>query len=257
MRLVASASLGPSLARGRLAWAGAAINARDPAAADIHPQNLRVEWRRAPLGIDTPRPRFTWTLAARSQAMRALEQRACQVIVASSPAAAGSGRGDIWDSGRLTTAEPRAVPDHDLPLASQTPYWWAVRVWDGRGGASAFSEPASFTDRPHERSRLARALDCGWARLGRLPRAAAGHQPRVRRCSRGRMPLLRREFRIDKPLQRAVLSLCGLGQHELRINGRRASASVLDPGWTDYRKTALYDTLEVSHLLRPGTMRSP
>ena len=67
------------------------------------------------------------------------------------------------------------------------------------------------------------------------------------------LPLLRREFRIDKPLQRAVLSLCGLGQHELRINGRRASASVLDPGWTDYRKTALYDTLEVSHLLRPGT----
>ncbi|MFZ0501391.1 MAG: family 78 glycoside hydrolase catalytic domain, partial [Steroidobacteraceae bacterium] len=67
------------------------------------------------------------------------------------------------------------------------------------------------------------------------------------------LPLLRHEFRLDKPLRYAVLSLCGLGQHELRINGRRAGTSVLDPGWTDYRKTVLYDTFEVSHLLRTGT----
>ncbi|MFZ0501653.1 MAG: hypothetical protein WAM52_21195, partial [Steroidobacteraceae bacterium] len=74
LRLVASASLGPALARGRLAWASAAVTGETPAAGDVHPQNLRVEWRRAPRGIDTPRPRFTWTLAARSQGMRSLEQ---------------------------------------------------------------------------------------------------------------------------------------------------------------------------------------
>jgi alpha-L-rhamnosidase len=251
LRFVASVSLGPALARGRLAWAGAAVTGETHASGDVHPQNLRVEWRRAPHGVDTSRPRFTWTLSARSQGMRSLEQRGCQLIVGSSPAAARSGRGDIWDSGRLATAEPRAVPDHDLPLASQTPYWWTVRVWDGRGGASALTAPATFTTGIMSAADWrARWISDGpdWAASPEPPPAINRSPPVQPRP----MPLLRREFRIGKPLRRAVLSLCGLGQHELSINGRRATASVLDPGWTDYRKTALYDTLEVSHLLRPG-----
>jgi hypothetical protein len=67
------------------------------------------------------------------------------------------------------------------------------------------------------------------------------------------MPLFRRELRIDRPLTRAIVSVCGLGQYELRINGRRAGAGVLEPGWTNYRKTVLYDTFEVTHLLSMGT----
>src|SRR5690348_12548780 len=145
LRLVAGASLGPALARGSFAWAGTKSASEAQGPCDVRPQEVRVEWRQAPLGIDTSRPRFTWTLAARSPGMRALEQSACRIIVASSRAAARSGRGDIWDSARVATAAPRAAPAHDLPLASHTPYWWAVQVWDGRGRASAFSEPSSFT----------------------------------------------------------------------------------------------------------------
>jgi hypothetical protein len=183
--------------------------------------------------------------------MRSLEQSACQAIIASSRAAASSGRGDVWDSGRLETAAPRAVPNHDLPLSSQTPYWWATRVWDGSGRASPFSGPASFTTGLMSAADWrARWIAAGpdWAPSPEPPPAVNRSPPLQPRP----MPLLRREFRIDKPLRRAVLSLCGLGQHELRINGRRASASVLDPGWTDYRKTVLYDTLDVSRLLRVG-----
>ncbi len=250
-RLIAGASLGPALARRSLAWAGAAMTRETRASADIRPHDPRLEWRRAPLGIDTLRPRFTWTLAARSPELRSLEQRACRMIVGSSPAAVSAGRGDIWDSGRLATAEPRAVPDHDLPLASQTPYWWAVQVWDDSGRVSPFSEPAAFT------TGVMKAADwrARWISDGPDWAASAEPPPAINRSPPVRprpMPLLRREFSIDKPLERAVLSLCGLGQHELRINGRRANASVLDPGWTDYRKTVLYDTLEVSHLLRAG-----
>jgi alpha-L-rhamnosidase len=250
LRLVASAPLGPALLRGRLAWAAAAGTRETRGLSGVRPHNLRVEWRRAPVGIDTSRPRFTWTLAAHSQRLRSLEQRACRIIVGSSRAAARSGRGDIWDSGRLASAALRAVPDHDLPLVSQTPYWWAVQVWDG-GGASTFSEPASFTTGLMSAADWrARWIAAGpdWAPSPEPPPAINRDPPVQPRP----MPLLRREFRIDKPLRRAVLSLCGLGQHELRINGRRASASVLDPGWTDYRKTVLYDTLEVSRLLRAG-----
>ena len=66
------------------------------------------------------------------------------------------------------------------------------------------------------------------------------------------MPLFRRDFILDGPPVRALVSVCGLGQYTLRVNGRPATSTVLNPGWTDYRKTVLYDTLDVTELLRPG-----
>jgi len=64
--------------------------------------------------------------------------------------------------------------------------------------------------------------------------------------------LLRREFIVKPRLNRAVAHFCGLGQYELTINGRRVGEDLLAPGWTKYDKTALYDTYDVSSMLRPG-----
>ena len=46
--------------------------------------------------------------------------------------------------------------------------------------------------------------------------------------------------------------ICGLGQHELRLNGRKVGNNVLDPGWTNYRKTCLYVTHDVTARLTRG-----
>lgn len=250
--LAAVSSLGPALARRALGATGR----RGPSPAgvqegDIRPVAPRVEWRAAPLGIDALRPRFTWTLAAMDPGKRGLEQRACQVVVASSPAAAAAGRGDIWDSGRVATGEFRALPDHDLDLRSHEAYWWAVRVWDGQHRPSAFLRPARFL------TGLLRPADwrARWISDGPDWPAPAEPPPPIYRgppMQPRRMPLLRREFRIGKPLRRAVVSVCGLGQYELRVNGQRPGAGVLEPGWTNYRKTVLYDTLDVTSLLTQG-----
>jgi hypothetical protein len=66
------------------------------------------------------------------------------------------------------------------------------------------------------------------------------------------LPLFRRTFRVEHPPSRAGVSLCGLGHFELRINGRKAGDDVLEPGWTDYRKTCLVVTHDVTSLLQPG-----
>ena len=55
-----------------------------------------------------------------------------------------------------------------------------------------------------------------------------------------------------KPVRRALLYVCGLGQYELWLNGRRVGKRVLDPGWTNYRKTCLYSAYDVSEQLKPG-----
>jgi alpha-L-rhamnosidase len=66
------------------------------------------------------------------------------------------------------------------------------------------------------------------------------------------LPLFRCEFPVSQGLKRATLYISGLGQYEAHIDGRNVTSAVLTPGWTGYRKRALYDTYDVTHLLKPG-----
>ena len=66
------------------------------------------------------------------------------------------------------------------------------------------------------------------------------------------MPIFRREFRLEKPVTAAMVFVSGLGQYELHINGQAVTNDVLRPGWTDYRKRVLYNTYDVTKLLRTG-----
>jgi alpha-L-rhamnosidase len=67
-----------------------------------------------------------------------------------------------------------------------------------------------------------------------------------------RMPIFRCAVRLDKPVTRAVIDISGLGQYELSVNGRKIGDAVLQPGWTNYRKTVYYNTYDVTAALRPG-----
>jgi hypothetical protein len=66
------------------------------------------------------------------------------------------------------------------------------------------------------------------------------------------MPIFRRVFRLEKPVARAVIDISGLGQYELTINGRKIGDAELTPGWTDYRKSVLYNTFDVTAALHAG-----
>ena len=65
--------------------------------------------------------------------------------------------------------------------------------------------------------------------------------------------LLRRRFMVQPHLTRALAFVCGLGQYELSVNGRKAGRDVLAPGWSKYDQTCLYDTRDITALLQPGT----
>ena len=63
---------------------------------------------------------------------------------------------------------------------------------------------------------------------------------------------LRREFAVKPGLRRAIFHVAGVGQYELQVNGQPANADRLTPGWTDYTKTCLYDSVELTTCLKPG-----
>jgi hypothetical protein len=64
--------------------------------------------------------------------------------------------------------------------------------------------------------------------------------------------LLRKEFALEKEVKRAVAYVCGLGHYELRLNGQKVGDRVLDPGWSNYRKTCLYTAYDITAQLAPG-----
>lgn len=61
---------------------------------------------------------------------------------------------------------------------------------------------------------------------------------------------LRREVEVKPQLQRATVRVCGLGHYELTIDGRKVGEDLFTPGWTNYRKTCLYDTYDVTTQLQ-------
>ncbi|RSN44480.1 glycoside hydrolase family 78 protein, partial [Actinomadura sp. WAC 06369] len=110
-----------------------------PAAAD--PGGVRVastttEYGDRPLGIDDPRPRFSWRLASPA---RNRSQSAYEIRVASAPSRLASA--DVWTSGRVASPRSVLVPYGGPALEPRTRYHWTVRVWDDRGRPSRWSEP--------------------------------------------------------------------------------------------------------------------
>ena len=53
-------------------------------------------------------------------------------------------------------------------------------------------------------------------------------------------------------LKRATAFVCGLGQYEMSLNGQKVGDDLLTPGWTNYAKTCLYDTYDVTALIHSG-----
>ncbi|WP_415909556.1 family 78 glycoside hydrolase catalytic domain [Oleiharenicola sp. Vm1] len=64
--------------------------------------------------------------------------------------------------------------------------------------------------------------------------------------------LARREFAVKPALRRALVHVSGLGHYELSINGHRVGQDLFSPGWTTYEKVVLYDTHDVTALVRAG-----
>ncbi|NIK60744.1 family 78 glycoside hydrolase catalytic domain [Kribbella shirazensis] len=193
----------------------------------LTPRSLKTEYAVRPLGVDVPRPRFSWVADAPGYGAT---QTAYQLLVASAPELLTPERTDVWDSGKVESARTFGI-EYDGPTAARTRYHWTVRLWDGRGQAGEWAAPEWFETG---------LLDEGFGAAHWIGGATDS------------APLLRRAFTVDGTVRRARLYSSGLGYADLRLNGGAVSDAVLDPGFTAYDHTVLYVTHDVTELLRAG-----
>jgi len=220
------------LLAGLLAWVSvpAGVHASDNASpARITPVQVRCEYVRDPLGVDSPAPRLFWELESTSRSQR---QTAYQILTASSADALARDQGDLWDSGQVASDQTIQIPYAGPPLDSAQQVFWKVRVWDGEGRASAWSRPGSWT-------------------VGLLNEA--DWQARwIGAQTEGQTLMLRRDLAVRPGLRRALAFVCGLGLYEMSVNGHKAGNDLLSPGWTKYDKTCLYDSRDITPLICRG-----
>ncbi|MGD0767106.1 MAG: glycoside hydrolase family 78 protein [Tepidisphaeraceae bacterium] len=198
---------------------------------------LKCEMSVGPLGVDVVHPRLSWMFHS---AERGQESTAYQVLVATTKESLAGGQGDCWNSGKVLSNGAAGAEYAGAPLRSCGQYFWKVRVWDKWGRSTAWSEPSAWTmglmsSDDWKGKWIAEALD------------TSSTKPAA-----GTMPIFRRSFVVDRPVRRAIICVCGLGQFELRLNGEKVGDNVLEPGWTNYRKTCLYVTYDVTGQLRTG-----
>ncbi len=223
-------------------------------------EQLRCEYRVNPLGVDVPAPRLSWIMISTEEGLRGARQTAYHVLVASNPAILSEDRGNLWDTGRVLSDQSAQLSYAGKPLRSSQLVYWKVRIWDEQGRPSPWSRPANWT--------MGVLNDSDWqAKWITAKKAVEEGPPFAAIHTLDSTPtllmsanpptyptmMLRREFPVKTGLDRAVVHLCGLGQYELALNGRRVGDDLMTPGWTKYDKTILYDTYDVTPLLRVGS----
>jgi len=195
----------------------------------LSPTHLHCEFTENPMGVDMAQPRLYWWVESEK---RDRKQTAYQILAASNPNLLAQDTGDLWDSGKVISDQTTHVLYGGKSLESSQQVFWKVRVWDNDEQPSGWSAPANWT-------------------MGLLEGSDWKGQwivaPRVSESQ-----LFRKEFVVESKVKRALIYICGLGQYELFINGEKVGKNLLSPGWTKYDKTCLYDSFDVTALLKKG-----
>lgn len=67
-----------------------------------------------------------------------------------------------------------------------------------------------------------------------------------------RAPIFKKTFTVKDKIKNAEMLICGLGLFEVKINGKLPDDTVLNPAHTQYNRTVLYRSFDVSDLLTSG-----
>ena len=205
-----------------------------PAVPPCKAVGLVCEFLTNPLGLETTTPRLSWRL---EDSRLDAKQTAYRLVASSSAEKLAAEKYNLWDTGRVASAETLDIVYAGKKLRSRSAVFWRVMVWDKDGAASPWSETATFEIGLFGKGDLV----AKW--IGAKKPRTKGGQP---------VPMFRKAFALAQKPVKARLHASAFGDLELSVNGQIASADLFAPGWTDYRKHVELVTYDVTPLLHQG-----
>ena len=192
-----------------------------PAAAKVNVTSLKVNHLAAPAGI-TGSPTFSWV----GESDRGGDSQSAYEIKVFDI----DGRA-VWSTGKVLSDNSIAVKYGGAALKPASRYSWQVRIWDAAGRASRWSAKQTFVT----------GLDKdGWKAQWIVPAMSEAS------------PLLRGTFKVTKPVKCAVAYFTAHGVYEPFLNGGKVGEAFMAPGYTSYNHHLMYQTYDVTALIRRG-----
>ena len=200
-------------------------------ALSIEQNSLRTQGIRNPNGISTLTPRLSWLLLGDS---RGDSQTAYQLQAASTSERLQNP--DLWDTGKVGGPSISALYA-GTALNSRSLVYWRVRAWDDRNRATDWSETSTFEIgllRPSDWS--AQWITNVNFQLGNSS-----------------LPIFTKSFEVSCTVDKARLYALGLGMQSILVNGEEVTDQVLAPGYSNFNKTLIYTTYDLSTYLVKGS----
>ncbi len=200
--------------------------------------HLKTDHQSTPLGFDNCTPEFSWILQSEE---RGTLQTAFEIIVSDDQKKPDAG--NCWQSGKIQGNRTFGIRYAGKPLKSFTRYFWKVRVWNKKGEASDWSQPSWFE------TSMMKTSDWKAQWISDQRPLPSKDEDFYRETPN---PLLRKEIKVKKEVKSARLYIAGLGYSIAYINGQRVDDQMLDMPWTQFGKQIMYNTFDVTSLLRKG-----
>ncbi|MDN0060877.1 family 78 glycoside hydrolase catalytic domain [Mediterraneibacter glycyrrhizinilyticus] len=185
--------------------------------------DLRTEYRKNPVGLDTLVPRFSWK-------MRTDEKNTVQNLYRIE---VSTGEQSVWDTGIRESSESVLVPYEGQPLKDEALYQVKVTVWDNYGRADSVA--ASFETGVFDPSDFQAQMI-----THDFPKEETA-------C-----PVFYKKVTLKENVKKARLYATAEGVYEFEINGVKAGKDRMTPGWTSYHNRLQYQVYDVTELLKNG-----
>ena len=190
---------------------------------------IYLDYQTEPVGLDHV-PQFGWEIESDR---RNIVQKAYRLQVSENP----SFEPLCFDSGRVESGESAHVSAPELKIHSASKYYVRVRVFDGTED-SGWSAPAFFVTALLKKEE--------W----QAPFVSAENKDSDKECSKG--TYVRGMFSVRKKVKAAYAFTTALGLYNFYLNGQKVGEDEMTPGWTSYRKHLLYQTYDITRLLKQG-----
>ena len=200
------------------------------AGASFDVTSLKVSGRSEPLGIDSPSPTFSWKVESQE---RDFYQKSYRIKVSDSQNVT------IWDSGVVESPLQNNIEYGGSALKSREPYKWEVTV-------TGINDQQSSSESVFETSFIS---PDEWTAKWIEPSASDMKE------WEHNVPYFGKSFSIPegKKVKRARVYASALGVFTMKLNGIPVTENLFEPGETEYEKSVLYSTYDVTPLIKQGS----
>ena len=182
--------------------------------------DVRIEYRKNPIGIDRKNPRISWKLCADENDT---VQNSYHIVVSTETER-------VWDTGKILSDQSICIEYAGEELKAQTSYIVNIEVTDNHGNTAA-SETRFETGLMETKN-----WEADWI--------THGFEDGLEPCA-----VFVKHFRVEKKVKRARMYASALGIYDFSINGKMGSDTCFSPGWTSYQSRIQYQTYDITELL--------